>query len=192
MADSSPSGPVLPDADAGGLQPAHLERACSTRARASLAEDRGPADARPLHAVPRVAAQYPDLTPVARGPRPPPALFGVDLGCSFAPSHKGMPVLTPGETAAPLLRQVLSSRNLHRERFLGLALDGLNLHIEHHMCPSMPRPKLRRAQPIIRRHCQVRGISYTEATLLCSYAMAMRHLHRVCAALRATDDAPQP
>jgi fatty acid desaturase len=42
-------------------------------------------------------------------------LFGVYMGSSFAPNHKGC----------------------------------LNYQIEHHLFPSMPRPHLRRAQPII-------------------------------------------
>lgn len=107
------------------------------------------------------------------------ALFGVYLGCSFAPSHKGMPSLTTEQAADPLLRQVLTSRNIRGGRALGFALGGLNLQIEHHLFPSMPRPNLVRAQPIIERHCRDRGITYTEATLLGSYARALRHLHHV-------------
>lgn len=114
------------------------------------------------------------------------ALFGVYLGCSFAPSHKGMPPLTPEQAVDPLLRQVLSSRNVRGGHFLGVALGGLNLQIEHHLFPSMPRPNLRRAQPVIQRHCRDRGISYSEVTLLSSYAMALRHLHQVGAPLRGS------
>ena len=112
-------------------------------------------------------------------------LFGVYLGCSFAPSHKGMPTLTPAENADPLLRQVLSSRNILGGPFVDLALGGLNLQIEHHLFPSMPRPNLRRAQPIVERHCRAHGIPYAESTLLGSYGLALRHLHRVGAPLRA-------
>lgn len=112
------------------------------------------------------------------------ALFGVYLGCSFAPSHKGMPALTPQQAADPLLRQVLSARNIRGGRFVDLALGGLNLQIEHHLFPSMPRPNLRRAQPIIERHCRARGISYSETTLHESYGLALRHLHQVGAPLR--------
>jgi fatty acid desaturase len=112
------------------------------------------------------------------------ALFGVYLGCSFAPSHKGMPALTPQQAADPLLRQVLSARNIRGGRFVDLALGGLNLQIEHHLFPSMPRPNLRRAQPIIERHCRARGISYAETTLHESYGLALRHLHQVGAPLR--------
>jgi fatty acid desaturase len=112
-------------------------------------------------------------------------LFGVYLGCSFAPSHKGMPTLTPEQDADPLLRQVLSSRNIRGGPFVDFALGGLNLQIEHHLFPSMPRPNLRLAQPIVEQHCRSHGISYAESSLLGSYGLALRHLHRVGAPLRA-------
>lgn len=111
-------------------------------------------------------------------------LFGVYLGCSFAPSHKGMAPLTPEQSTDPLLRQVLSSRNIRGGLMLDLAMGGLNLQIEHHLFPNMPRPNLRRARPVIQRHCAGRGISYSEATLFGSYALALRHLHEVGAPLR--------
>jgi fatty acid desaturase len=113
------------------------------------------------------------------------ALFGLYLGSSFAPSHKGMPPLTTEESADPLLRQVLASRNIRGGRALDLAMGGLNLQIEHHLFPSMPRPNLRRARPVILRHCQEREIRYSETTLLRSYGIALRHLHAVGAPLRA-------
>ena len=107
------------------------------------------------------------------------ALFGVYLGSAFAPAHKGMPPLTPEQTADPLLRQVLTSRNVRGGPAVDYALGGLNLQIEHHLFPSMPRPNLRRAQPIIERHCRDRGITYTEANLVESYAIGLRHLRDV-------------
>ncbi len=112
------------------------------------------------------------------------AVFGVYLGCSFAPGHKGMPALTTEQATDPLLRQVLTSRNIRGGPAVDFALGGLNLQIEHHLFPSMPRPNLRRAQPIIERHCRARGIAYSQATLLESYAIAVRHLHEVGAPLR--------
>lgn len=107
------------------------------------------------------------------------ALFGLHLGCSFAPSHKGMPTLTPQQAADPLLRQVLTSRNVRGGRWISFVLGGLNLQIEHHLFPSMPRPNLRRAQPVIESHCRTRGISYAEVSLFGSYGLALQHLHRV-------------
>lgn len=113
------------------------------------------------------------------------ALFGVYLGCSFAPAHKGMPPLTSEQAADPLLRQVLTSRNVRGGPVVDYALGGLNLQIEHHLFPGMPRPNLRRAQPIVEHHCMSRGIAYTEANLVESYALGLRHMHEVGEPLRS-------
>jgi fatty acid desaturase len=119
-------------------------------------------------------------------------LFGVYLGCSFAPSHKGMPVLSPEQAADPLLRQVLASRNIRGGPWLDFALGGLNLQIEHHLFPSMPRPNLRHAQPVVAAYCRRNGISYSEATLLASYGLALRHLHEVGTAVGVRTESPNP
>ena len=112
------------------------------------------------------------------------ALYGVYLGCSFAPGHKGMPRLEPEQAADPLLRQVLTSRNIRGGAFVDYALGGLNYQIEHHLFPSMPRPHLRQAQAVVRRFCADRSVSYEETTAWSSYARAIRHLHAVGAHLR--------
>ena len=111
-------------------------------------------------------------------------LQGLYLGLSFAPGHKGMPVMDKEQAADPLLRQVLTSRNLRGGRVLDLALGGLNYQIEHHLFPNMPRSSLRHARPVVRDFCERRGITYTETTPLESYAAGLRHLHSVGAALR--------
>ncbi len=113
------------------------------------------------------------------------SLFGIYLGCSFAPGHKGMPILDPDEAADPLLRQVLTSRNVRGGVFVDYALGGLNYQIEHHLFPSMPRPNLRHAQSVVRRFCEDRSVRYEETTARASYATAIRHLHAVGADLRA-------
>jgi fatty acid desaturase len=114
-------------------------------------------------------------------------VFGFYMGCSFAPNHKGMPILGPGEEPDFLRRQVLTSRNVRGGRLVDFALGGLNYQIEHHLFPSMPRPNLRRAQVLVRQFCLHHGISYTETSLAASYAMALRHLHAV-----RGDTAPVP
>jgi fatty acid desaturase len=111
-------------------------------------------------------------------------LFGLYLGCSFAPNHKGMPTLTEADQLDFLRRQVLTSRNVRGSRVVDWLLGGLNYQIEHHLFPNMPRPNLRRAQPLIRTFCQDHGLPYTEASLFGSYAEAVRHLHDVGAPLR--------
>jgi fatty acid desaturase len=111
------------------------------------------------------------------------ALFGLYLGCTFAPNHKGMPLAT-GDERDFLRRQVLTARNIRGGRVADLVSGGLNYQIEHHLFPSMPRPNLRHAQPLIREFCAARGISYQESGVLGSYRQALRHLHRVGAPLR--------
>jgi fatty acid desaturase len=111
-------------------------------------------------------------------------LFGVYLGCTFAPNHKGMPTLTAADELDFLRRQVLTSRNVRGGWLVDAALGGLNHQIEHHLFPNMPTPNLRRARPIVRAHCADLGIAYEETGLLRSYAIALRHLHRVGAPLR--------
>ena len=111
-------------------------------------------------------------------------LFGLYLGCAFAPNHKGMATLTQADELDFLRRQVLTSRNVAGSRLVDWLLGGLNYQIEHHLFPSMPRPNLRRAQPLIRGFCQDHGLPYAEASLVGSYAQALRHLHAVGAPLR--------
>jgi fatty acid desaturase len=112
------------------------------------------------------------------------ALFGLYLGCSFAPNHKGMPMLAADDRTDFLRRQVLTSRNVHGHWLTDFMLGGLNYQIEHHLFPSMPRPNLRRSQPIVREFCRQHGLSYCETTLARSYAQALSHLHDVGESLR--------
>jgi fatty acid desaturase len=111
-------------------------------------------------------------------------LFGLYLGCSFAPNHKGMPTLTDAEELDFLRTQVLTSRNVRGSRLVDFLLGGLNYQIEHHLFPNMPRPNLRHAQPLVRAFCQEHDFPYSEATMFGSYAEAIRHLHSVGAPLR--------
>jgi len=112
-------------------------------------------------------------------------LFGLYLGCSFAPGHKGMPMPTAADRLDPLRRQVLTSRNVVGGPFVDLALGGLNYQIEHHLFPRMPRPNLRRAQPLVREFCRREGLPYVETGLRDSYARALGHLRTVSAPARS-------
>ena len=111
-------------------------------------------------------------------------LFGLYLGCAFAPNHKGMPTLTEADQLDFLRRQVLTSRNVRGSRLVDVVFGGLNYQIEHHLFPTMPRPNLRHAQPLVRAFCHHHGLPYTEASLIGSYTQALRHLHTVAAPLR--------
>jgi fatty acid desaturase len=110
------------------------------------------------------------------------ALFGVYLGLTFAPNHKGMPHPTGDEDY--LRKQVLTSRNVRGGLVTDAALGGLNYQIEHHLFPAMPTPNLRKAQPIVRAYCAEIGVPYEVTGLLDSYRQALRHLHEVGEPLR--------
>jgi fatty acid desaturase len=106
-------------------------------------------------------------------------LFGLYLGCSFAPNHKGMPILDAADQCDFLRRQAITSRNVRGGWLTDFALGGLNYQIEHHLFPSMPRPSLRHSQPLIEAFCQQRGVPYCQSSLVGSYSQALRHLHAV-------------
>ena len=107
------------------------------------------------------------------------ALFGVLLGGSFAPNHKGMPIVPPDARIDFLRRQVLTSRNVRGGAVTDFALGGLNYQVEHHLFPSMPRPNLRALQPLVRAHCAERGVPYLEMGLWESYGVVVAYLNRV-------------
>ncbi|HEY0637668.1 MAG TPA: acyl-CoA desaturase [Pseudonocardiaceae bacterium] len=107
------------------------------------------------------------------------ALFGLHLGLAFAPNHKGMPMPKPGERWSHLRRQVLTSRNVRGGVVTDWLLGGLNYQIEHHLFPSMPRPSLRHAQPLVRAYCAQVGLPYTEESAAGSYRAALRYLDSV-------------
>ncbi len=106
-------------------------------------------------------------------------LFGVYLGSSFAPNHKGMAMLDAGDQTDFLRRQVLTSRNVRGGWLTDFALGGLNYQIEHHLFPSMPRPNLRRSQALVAAFCRQRDVPYCQSSLVDSYAQALRHLNAV-------------
>jgi fatty acid desaturase len=113
------------------------------------------------------------------------AVFGLCLGASFAPAHKGMPIVPPTMKLDFLRRQVLVSRNVRGNVAVDFFMGGLNYQIEHHLFPSMPRCNLRKARPLVRAHCEREGISYSEVGLLESYGIVIDYLNHV--GLRARD-----
>jgi len=106
-------------------------------------------------------------------------VFGLYMGGSFAPSHKGMPMIQKDMSVDFLRRQVLTSRNILGGRPMMWVMGGLNYQVEHHLFPSMPSVNLHRARPIVRAYCAENDILYTEATLFESYGIVIAFLNRV-------------
>jgi fatty acid desaturase len=102
------------------------------------------------------------------------ATFSLYLGCSFAPNHKGMPLLEDGSEMTFARRQVVTARNLRGGRWIAFLFGGLNYQIEHHLFPTMPRPNLARAQAMVRAFCRENDLGYAEAGPIASYVQALR------------------
>jgi len=107
------------------------------------------------------------------------AVFGLYMGSSFAPNHIGMPLVSPKLKLDFLRRQVLMSRNISGGPLISVFMGGLNYQIEHHLFPSMARPYLRKAQPLVAAYCAAQGVPYTRTTLWQSYRIVIGYLNSV-------------
>jgi len=118
------------------------------------------------------------------------AVFGVYMGASFAPNHKGMPVIAHDAKLDFFTKQVRTSRNIRGGWWATWLMGGLNYQVEHHLFPSMARPHLSRARAIVREHCRTLDVPYTETSLWRSYAIVIEYLNRVGLAARDPFDCP--
>jgi fatty acid desaturase len=128
----------------------------------------------PLKAVAFVAAQQ--------------AVFSVYLGISFAPNHKGMPIIESTAVTGFACRQVITARNITGGPFITFMLGGLNYQIEHHLFPSMPRPNLGRVQSLVRDFCAAGDLGYSEESFVESFRQIVHHLSDAGAAISRRAD----
>jgi len=88
--------------------------------------------------------------------------IGPYLGTVFLVNHIGTPVFKPEEEMPRFIRQLVSTRNLGDSVVEDIIFGGLNNHIEHHLFPSIPSYRLRRARKIVRAFCRQNGLLYRE------------------------------
>lgn len=119
------------------------------------------------------------------------AVFGVYMGASFAPNHKGMMIVPEDVKMDFLSKQVLTSRNIRGGWVMSILMGGLNFQIEHHLFPNMARPHLIRTREIVRDECARLDLPYTETSLVQSYAIVVQYLNRVGLAARDPFDCPE-
>lgn len=118
------------------------------------------------------------------------AVFGIYMGASFAPNHKGMAIIAPNARIDFFSKQVRTSRNISGGWWATTLMGGLNYQIEHHLFPSMARPQLAKAREIVRDFCANHDIPYTETSLLKSYAIVIDYLNKVGLSARDPFDCP--
>jgi fatty acid desaturase len=103
-------------------------------------------------------------------------IFSLYLGISFAPNHKGMPIVESATATGFARRQVVTARNISGGRFTTFVLGGLNYQIEHHLFPSMPRPNLERVQGLVKDFCVATDLGYSEESFVESFRQIIHHL----------------
>lgn len=111
-------------------------------------------------------------------------LTGLYIGLTFAPNHKGMPMVDDETELDFVRRQVLTSRNLTRNRLCDYLFGSLATQIEHHLFPTMASNQVRKAEPIVRDFCRERAIEYYETGLFAAYREILLHLHDAGAPIR--------
>jgi fatty acid desaturase len=111
-------------------------------------------------------------------------LLGFYLGMTFAPNHKGMPVIPDGMDIGFLRQQVITARNIKPSMLIDFFYGGLNYQIEHHLFPSMPRKNLGRTRELVIDFCKERNIPYVETSVIESYKDILSYFHEVSAVLR--------
>ena len=116
------------------------------------------------------------------------AVFSLYLGISFAPNHKGMPIIESATAGGFARRQVITARNISGGPFITFMLGGLNRQIEHHLFPSMPRPNLRRVQGLVRDFCAATDLGYREENFVESFRQIVHHLSDAGAAASRCPD----
>ena len=72
--------------------------------------------------------------------------------------------------------QTITTINIVNHPLLDWFHGGLNIHIEHHLFPCMPRHNFRKIQPIIKQYCKDVGLEYFEATWTETITMTITHL----------------
>ncbi|GAA1613971.1 acyl-CoA desaturase [Leucobacter chromiireducens subsp. chromiireducens] len=118
------------------------------------------------------------------------AVFGVYMGASFAPNHKGMPVIAASAKLDFFSKQVRTSRNIRGGWWATSLMGGLNYQVEHHLFPSMARPHLAKASKIVREFCAEHRVPYTETSLWHSYGIVIEYLNRVGLSARDPFECP--
>ncbi|WP_084626609.1 fatty acid desaturase family protein [Demequina aurantiaca] len=118
------------------------------------------------------------------------AVFGVYMGASFAPNHKGMAIIPADAKVDFFSKQVLTSRNIRGGWFMTILMGGLNYQIEHHLFPNMARPHLAKTRELTMIHCETHDVKYTETGLFQSYGIVIDYLNRVGLQARDPFDCP--
>jgi len=108
-------------------------------------------------------------------------LVGFYVGSIFVVNHVGTRVVEPDERLSMFEQELSVTRNLGASRLDDFVFGGVNNHIEHHLFPSMPTTRLRRARRITREFCRRHGIAYREMSWVEAAREVTRHFKAMSA-----------
>ncbi|TPX60662.1 hypothetical protein PhCBS80983_g01612 [Powellomyces hirtus] len=113
---------------------------------------------------------------------------GVLLAAVFSVNHNGMPIYTTEEAKDINFYQlaILTGRDVHTNIFNDWFTGGLNMQIEHHMFPIIPRHNLGKVAPHVEKICKKNGIPYHSTTLATGLYEVVARLATVSKAARKT------
>ena len=107
---------------------------------------------------------------------------GFYMGFAFATNHLGVP--HAAQRGQGTLWQAAHTRNVRCGPLGDYLLGGLNLQIEHHVYPWLPRSRLRQARAGVRARCEAAGLPYRESGLWTALVEVHAELSRVARAAR--------
>ncbi len=104
---------------------------------------------------------------------------GPYIGTILILNHVGMQ-MTRSQNRMPFMeRQIMATRNLGDSRWDDFFFGGVNNHIEHHLFPTIPTIKLRRARSITRGFCHRHGLPYSETSYVRALGDVTRYFRRM-------------
>jgi fatty acid desaturase len=110
---------------------------------------------------------------------------GLLLAMAFSLNHNGMAVLDSGSQAKvdfPNL-QAMTGRDVSGGGLVSWFMGGLDLQIEHHLFPRIPRHKLPQARNQIRGFCEKNQIPYHQTGFWAGTRELLTRLHKVSTAV---------
>ncbi len=102
-------------------------------------------------------------------------LAGPYIGTVLLLNHSGM-VAARAQSDIPVMQRItMATRNLGASRWNDFIFGGVNNHIEHHLFPDIPTPRLPRARAITREFCRRHGVAYQETGYFRALAEVARY-----------------
>ena len=114
-------------------------------------------------------------------------LASIFLSLVFVQSHNAMD--TANNSFDWFRTQVLTTRNVTSDFAHDWFTGGLNMQIEHHLFPTLPRHNLRQTRTYVREICEKHGIPYEECGVVEGSSKILEHLGKVSEALDQRDTA---